>query len=294
MCGICGYALTENRDGFNEQLVSKMVKVLRHRGPDACGSYVKGQVAFGHARLSIIDLEGGAQPMLSEDETIVLTFNGEIYNYKELKADLAARGHIFVTESDTEVIIHLYQEYGEQFLEHLNGMFAIGLWDESRQQLLLARDRLGEKPLYYAHVSKGIIFASELKAFRQVPELNLRVDMRALDNYLAYGYVPSPDSIYDAVKKLPHAHCLTWKNGSTRIYRYWELSKTQEIGSFEQRRAVRRGASAVEARPDPGGCPQRERATGRPRAKVPSVSPRGALGRSSELNVRNISYVQIN
>ena len=210
-----------------------MVNVLGHRGPDGQGSYIKPNVAFGHARLSIIDIEGGAQPMLSEDESVVLTFNGEIYNYKELRADLASRGHRFVSESDTEVIIHLYQEYGEEFVGHLNGMFAIGLWDERRQQLLLVRDRMGEKPLYYSHVDGQIVFASELKAIRHAPRLNLRIDMRALDNYLAYGYVPSPDSIYDEIKKLPHAHYLTWKDGSIRINRYWEPSGNFKFDSFE-------------------------------------------------------------
>lgn len=233
MCGICGYALTENLNGFDEHLIRRMVNTLSHRGPDGHGSYIRPHVAFGHSRLSIIDIEGGAQPMFSEDESIALTFNGEIYNYKELKADLALRGHTFLTESDTEVIIHLYQEHGDQFLEKLNGMFAIGIWDEGRQQLLLARDRVGEKPLYYSHVRGQIIFASELKAIRHAPNLNLRVDTRALDNYLAYGYVPSPDSIYDAIKKLPQAHYLTWKDGVIRINRYWEPSGNAKFDSFE-------------------------------------------------------------
>ena len=233
MCGICGYALTENLNGFDEHLIRRMVNTLSHRGPDGHGSYLRPHVAFGHSRLSIIDIEGGAQPMFSEDESIALTFNGEIYNYKELKADLALRGHRFSTESDTEVIIHLYQEHGDQFLEYLNGMFAIGLWDEKRQQLLLARDRIGEKPLYYSHVEGQIVFASELKAIRHAPHLNLRVDTRALDNYLAYGYVPSPDSIYDAIKKLPQSHYLTWRDGVIRMNRYWKPSGNAKFDSFE-------------------------------------------------------------
>lgn len=226
MCGICGFA---NKDGAiapAEDLES-MVASLHHRGPDGQGIHVAPGIGLGHARLSIIDIGGGAQPMSIADGRFIISFNGEIYNYKELRRNLIGKGHQFATESDTEVILHLYQELGENFLNELNGMFALALWDAKEKTLVLARDRMGEKPLYYAEVRGGIVFASELKALRLWKGLTLSLNPRALDDYLAYGYVPTPNTIYNEVRKLPQAHYLTFKDGDVAIQRYWSAYDAQ-------------------------------------------------------------------
>jgi asparagine synthase (glutamine-hydrolysing) len=182
---------------------------------------------LGHARLSIIDIGGGAQPMTIEDGRYVVSFNGEIYNYKELRRNLIARGHHFSTESDTEVILHQYQEYGEDFLQEMNGMFAFAVWDAAEKALILARDRMGEKPLYYSRTRDGIVFASELKALHLCPDLDLTINTRALDDYLAYGYVPAPHTIYNEVSKLTQAHYLKWQDGEITIKPYWGVGNQE-------------------------------------------------------------------
>lgn len=221
MCGICGFANKEGAIAPLEKNLASMVDALRHRGPDGRGTHVGPGINLGHARLSIIDIDGGAQPMSIADGRYIISFNGEIYNYKELRRNLVSKGHLFATESDTEVILHLYQEMGEDCLHELNGMFAFALWDAREKTLVLARDRMGEKPLYYAEIHSGIVFASELKALRLCEELDLSLNVSALDDYLAYGYIPAPHSIYREVKKLPQAHFLTWKDGDIAIKRYW-------------------------------------------------------------------------
>ena len=200
-----------------------MTDSLSHRGPDGDGFFVAGGIGLGHRRLSIIDLEGGDQPLYGASGNLALVFNGEIYNYKELREELKTSGYQFKTDSDTEVIVHLYDQMGSRCVERLNGMFAFAIWDRRDRSLFIARDRLGEKPLYYDLKPDGtIVFASEIKAIRaHDPQQNLAIDATALDDYLAYGYVPAPKSIYETIRKLPSAHTLMWRNGKVQINRYW-------------------------------------------------------------------------
>jgi len=206
-------------------VVRQMTQSLHHRGPDGQGYWSNGRAHFGHARLSIIDLEGGKQPMVLRGGAVALTFNGEIYNYKELRQDLEERGHAFDTSSDTEVLLRMYDEYGVDCVERLNGMFAFAIWDDARRQLVMARDRAGEKPLYYAEHAGGIVFASELKSLRHFPGLPLDVDMHALDDYLAYGYVPDPKTIYSGVRKLGAANVLVWNGERCSTRAYWQIEQ---------------------------------------------------------------------
>ena len=203
-----------------------MTGQLRHRGPDGDGFYSSGGVGLGHRRLSIIDLDGGRQPLSNEDGSIWVTFNGEIYNFAELRHRLEQRGHRFQTKSDTEVIVHAYEEWGEKSVEHLRGMFAFAVWDEPRRRLFLARDRIGIKPLYYLELPGLFAFASEMQAFRVLPEFDPNIDLRALDLYLHFQYIPSPFSIYKEVRKLPPAHTLTVDahRGAQQPARYWSLT----------------------------------------------------------------------
>jgi asparagine synthase (glutamine-hydrolysing) len=220
MCGICGVlCLDESRPDVG--LVRRMAESLSHRGPDGDGFYSDRAISLGHRRLSIIDLTTGDQPIFNEDQSIVITFNGEIYNYHELRADLVKLGHRFRTTGDTEVIVHLYEERGIDCVRELNGMFAFAIWDAPKQQLFLARDPLGEKPLYYANTGREFLFASELKALLRNDRVKRDIDPAALDDYLAYGYVPAPRTIYGSVAKLPAAHRLLVRGGRIEISRYW-------------------------------------------------------------------------
>jgi len=209
-----------------------MSNVLKHRGPDDEGLYLSPityhpspiSVGLGHRRLSIIDLDTGHQPMSNEDGTIRLVFNGEIYNFQDLRTDLEEKGHKFSTRSDTEVIIHLYEEWGTDCLKFLRGMFALAIWDEKREILFLARDRVGQKPLCYMESNGQLIFASEIKAILQVPDIPREVNPEATHHYLTYQYVPAPLTMFKNIKKLPPAHFLVWDKGGIRIERYWQLS----------------------------------------------------------------------
>jgi asparagine synthase (glutamine-hydrolysing) len=226
MCGICGVA---GRDGIDRDALVRMTGVLRHRGPDDEGYYVEKRadgvaVGLGFRRLSIIDLETGNQPIANEDGSVRLVFNGEIYNFRDLRAELEARGHRFATNADTEVIVHLYEELGPRCLERLNGMFALALWDARERELLLARDRFGKKPLYYAEVGDTLLFGSELKSLREHPACPDELDHGALSSYLALEYVPAPRSILRGVSKLPGGHLLRWKDGRTAVERWWDLT----------------------------------------------------------------------
>jgi asparagine synthase (glutamine-hydrolysing) len=196
---------------------------LRHRGPDDEGYYTDDGVAFGHRRLSIIDLETGHQPIHNEDESVIAVFNGEIYNFQELRDDLIRKGHRFYTRTDTEVLVHLYEELGEHLVERLNGMFGFAIWDRQTRSLLLARDRIGIKPLYYAFDNGRLAFASELKSLLAVPWVNKELDMRALSLYLTYDYLPCPHSILRGVNKLAPGHYLTYRDGQLREHEYWNL-----------------------------------------------------------------------
>jgi asparagine synthase (glutamine-hydrolysing) len=200
-----------------------MTTAMRHRGPDADGFHLGPGVGLGHRRLSIIDLSTGDQPIYSEDRTKVVVFNGEIYNFQELRAELESRGHRFATTSDTEAIVHAYEEYGVRCVERFRGMFAFALWDQTARRLLLARDRVGKKPLYYTWNGARLSFASELKALLQDPGLEPAISLAALDDYLAFGAVPAPQTIYRGIEQLPPAHYLVWEDGRVHTAEYWDL-----------------------------------------------------------------------
>ena len=227
MCGILGFLTHKAVDIPDLEVLRGMRDTLIHRGPDDSGEFIRPLndggpfVFFGHRRLSIIDLTGGHQPLSNENGKIWVTFNGEIYNFQELKNQLEAFGHQFQTNSDTEVIAHAYEEYGENCLRHFNGMFAIGIWDDLRKKLLLARDRLGKKPLYYSLMNDTFLFASELKALLAYPCLSKKVDPLSFMKYLFFEYVPSPHTIFSDAKKLPPASYLIWQKGGVKIKEYW-------------------------------------------------------------------------
>ena len=211
----------------NGELLARMRDLIAHRGPDDAGSYVApdGRVGLANRRLSIIDLSaGGHQPLANEDGTVWIAFNGEIYNYRELRPALLARGHVFASQSDTEVIVHLYEEYGADCVQHLRGMFAFAIWDARRQELFLARDRLGEKPLYYAHAGGCFMFASEIKSLLANPALPRKVKPAALYHYLTFLTPPAPETLFDGVQKLAAGHC-AWiaLDGSVRVHEYWNM-----------------------------------------------------------------------
>ena len=225
MCGIVGIINSDRGKPAEEVNARAMAAAIIHRGPDDEGFYVRNNVALGMRRLSIIDLATGHQPISNEDGTVWVVFNGEIYNYPELRRMLIEKGHTLRTHSDTEVIVHLYEDYGDDLLQHLNGMFAFALWDEKRERLLIARDRMGEKPLYFTQLpDKTFIFGSELKAVVAHPGVGRRVNHLALRKYLQYEFVPSPHTMIEGVHKLPPAHRLIFENGNLRTDRYWKLS----------------------------------------------------------------------
>jgi asparagine synthase (glutamine-hydrolysing) len=218
MCGIVGLAGIEDAS-----LVRRMAEAVAHRGPDGEGFFVGDGVSLGSRRLSIIDPAGSHQPIWNEDESVLTVFNGEVYNYRQLRPFLEKHGHGFRTAGDTETVVHLYEEYGDAGVHLLRGMFAYAVWDRRRRRLLLARDRLGIKPLYYAQVGGTLAFASEVKALLAVPGLARGLDADALAQYLTLQYVPGPATILSAVRKLPPGHCLTWQDGRAEIRQYWDL-----------------------------------------------------------------------
>lgn len=230
MCGICGKVYFDPTRKVDEGLVTGMTSVLQHRGPDDQGVYVNNQVGLGHRRLSIIDISAaGHQPMCNEDGSIWIVFNGEIYNFEELRKNLAAKGHVFKSHTDTETIIHLYEEQGTECLQSLRGMFAFAIWDQRNQKLFLARDRAGKKPLVYTEADGALLFASEIKSLLQDPSVTARVNLEALHHYLTYQYVPSPWTMFRGIYKLPQAHSLLFQNGKTTLQRYWQLSYANKI-----------------------------------------------------------------
>src|ERR1051325_2562316 len=227
MCGITGWANLDARrrppEGADE-LLRSMCDRMTHRGPDSEGYLIDDGVALGMRRLAIIDLLTGEQPVFNEDRSIAVVLNGEIYNYRELRDDLEARGHTFRSASDTEVLPHLYEEYGRDMVAHLNGMFAFALWDDRRRRLFIARDRFGEKPLYWGIFDRTLLFASEPKVLLAHPAVRPDLNLDALRQYLSFDYVPAPLSIYEGISKLPAAHTLTLENGEVKVERYWRLS----------------------------------------------------------------------
>ena len=223
MCGLSGFLSLDQRRA-DPDLVRRMTATLRHRGPDEEGYFVEGPIALGHRRQKIIDLATGQQPVANESGTLRVILNGEIYNFRELTETLKARGHRFTSSSDTEVIVHAYEEYGEDCLAHFNGMFAFVLWDAERQTLFAARDRMGEKPFYFAERNGWFVFGSEVRALLAHPEIGRDLDLRGFSRYLTSGYVADPHTILKGVVKLPPGHSVTVSSGKVSVNRYWDLS----------------------------------------------------------------------
>ena len=224
MCGICGFYQYKTNDRADRHALGDMLNVIRHRGPDDSGAYFDKDVALGMRRLSIIDLSGGKQPISSEDGTIVTVFNGEIYNFQVLREQLVSRGHALRTASDTEVIVHLYEDFGEDCVQHLRGMFGFALWDARRRRLFVARDRLGIKPLYFAVSGGRLIFGSEIKAILQHPAAQVHLNIEGLSKFLSLKYVPAPHTMFEGIYALPPGCSLTCDANGVKIRRYWDLS----------------------------------------------------------------------
>ncbi len=223
MCGIAGIVGLEPGYSAEAADVHQMCQTIVHRGPDDEGIYAHGRAGLGMRRLSIIDLSTGHQPIHNEDQSIWVVFNGEIYNFPELRPDLEARGHRFYTNSDTEVIVHLYEEYGVECVKKLRGMFALAVWDQRKEKLLLARDRFGKKPLYYGMDGTRLLFGSEIKAILASAPLLTEIDPQGLLGFFHFGYIPDPDTSFRRIKKLPPGHLLEFAEGRVRIQKYWDL-----------------------------------------------------------------------
>ena len=223
MCGICGKMSLDGRGNVNPALISGMLRTIAHRGPDGEGIHVSGAAGLGHRRLAIIDLDTGQQPLSNEDGTVWITFNGEIYNYRELRQELLASGHIFKTQSDTEVIVHLYEERGAACVEKLRGMFAFALWDERNKTLVLARDRVGIKPLYYAQTNHSVVFGSEIKAILADPEVDRRILPEMIDRFLTFQYLPGEETLFRGIRKLAPGSYMVVRKGRVKIHQYWDL-----------------------------------------------------------------------
>ena len=238
MCGITGYF-----GQGNEEILRKMTESLKHRGPDDQGFYIRDKIGLGHSRLSVIDLNTGHQPISNEDGNIWIILNGEIYNFQLLRDELKKKGHKFKTKTDTEVIVHLYEEKDEEFLSELNGMFALAIWDERKRKLILARDRLGQKPLYYSLINQNLVFGSEIKALLEYSYLKKDLDWQSLGKYLIYEYSPAPNTIFKNIHKLEPGNFLIYRDNQLKIKNYWEVSfdkyplltKQEYLSGLEQR-----------------------------------------------------------
>lgn len=245
MCGITGWINLDpaNSKSHSEDVLHAMCETIVHRGPDSEGLWMDDTAALGMRRLSIIDLHTGDQPVFNADRTVIAMQNGELYNYREVRVELEKKGHKFTTQSDTEIIPHLYDEYGEDLVDHLNGMFAIALWDSRKKKLILARDRFGEKPLYYGAFGGKLLYASEPKAILAHPAVHAELDPEALRRYLSYDYIPAPRSIYKGIAKLPAGHILTVEKGviKTRCYWYLSFSKNGHKPTIDEAAADLRG-----------------------------------------------------
>lgn len=258
MCGITGGVWTQPEKAVSPETLRRMTDVLRHRGPDDEGSYCSEWkvdagsqsnpgVALGHRRLAIIDVAGGRQPLGNEDGSVWVVFNGEIYNFRPLRQRLEAAGHRFRTHSDTEVLVHLYEDEGPGFLQHLVGMFALAIWDGRQRQLLLARDRLGQKPLVYRQEPGRLLFASELKSLLEMPGLPREIDPQALDEYLTYQYVPHPRTIFRGISKLPPGHYAVYRDGRLDVQPYWQpdFNVEETLPADEYARQLRTAMTAA-------------------------------------------------
>jgi asparagine synthase (glutamine-hydrolysing) len=251
MCGICGVFNAQSSEPVSQQLIERMTGSISHRGPDDSGAYLDGPVGLGFARLSIIDLSGGHQPMSNETGDVWLVFNGEIWNYKELRKELLEKGHQFRTNSDTETIIHAYEEYGVDCVSRLHGMFGFAIWDAPRRRLLLARDRAGKKPLYYTRVNGSVIFASEIKALLFHPDVKRQADPQALADFLSVRYVPGPATLFANIYKVLPGHWLLCENDTVREECYWDytFSRTEQRPIEEYIQGIRQHVHrAVEER----------------------------------------------
>ena len=222
MCGICGIVNFES-EPVDRLVIERMTNALVHRGPDDAGYFVEGQVGLGHRRLSIIDLSGGRQPIFNEDRSAAIVFNGEIYNYRDLAAVLTTAGHTFRTRSDTETILHAYEEYGDDCVQQLRGMFGVAIWDRAKRRLLLARDRLGVKPVYYYRDGRFLAFASEIKSLLEIASIPREVDPEALDLYLSLRYVPGPRTMFKNIFRLQPGHILVADDNGVRTTKYWDI-----------------------------------------------------------------------
>ena len=236
MCGIVGI-INRIGEAIDLQILKRMGSALQHRGPDGEGYFVQENVGFWHQRLAIIDLVSGQQPIHNEDKTIWIVYNGEIYNFLQLREQLQEAGHRFYTNTDTEVIVHAYEQYGDECVTFLRGMFAFALWDNNQRKLLLARDRVGKKPLLYSHSNGRFIFASEFQAILQNPIINRDVDVNAIDQYLTHTYIPAPLTAFKEIKKLLPGHILIYQEDRIRIERYWQLNFTPKIRISEEEAA---------------------------------------------------------
>ena len=234
MCGIVGIVRSPSAPALDVADVRRMANAIVHRGPDDEGFHAAGNAILGMRRLSIIDLSGGHQPIANEDGSLHVVCNGEIYNFRELRTTLEAQGHVFRTGSDVETLLHLYEQHGDRFLDHVNGMFGLALWDERRQRLILARDRMGQKPLYYVEHRGLLAFASEVKSLLALPFVSAAIDPEALREYLSLGYAVAPRTIFAGIRKLPPASRLTWeRDAGWRVGRYWQVAPTTERGLDE-------------------------------------------------------------
>jgi asparagine synthase (glutamine-hydrolysing) len=234
MCGIVGIARGAGAPRTSVEDVRRMASAIVHRGPDDEGFYAADEIVLGMRRLSIIDLAGGHQPIANEDESLWVVCNGEIYNYRELRAELLKAGHAFRTHSDVEVVLHLYEEYGDKFLDRISGMYAIALWDVRRKRLLLVRDRMGQKPLYYSIDGHRLAFASEVKSLLALSGVRAQIDRDAVRDYLALGYAVAPQTMFKGVRKLPPASVLIWENGAARVQTYWSAPDRVLAGVSER------------------------------------------------------------
>ncbi len=239
MCGICGIIYDDPSRNVDRLVLARMNRTMTHRGPDDEGYFIGRGSSLAMRRLSIIDVEGGHQPMSSEDGVVQAVVNGEIYNFRELRKELRSKGHVFQTRSDSEVLPHLYEELGADLPMKLNGMFGLAVWDERSRALLLARDRMGQKPLYWAHMGGALVFASELKALLQCPEVARKIDHSSVAKYLAYEYVPAPHTIFEGIQKLEPGHLLRYRDGRIIVRRYWDVPLGDERIGLSEAEAIK-------------------------------------------------------
>jgi len=235
MCGIVGRINADRQSRVDPAQLRSATDLLAHRGPDGEGLFLEGNVGFGHRRLAVVDLIGGAQPLCNEDASVWVTFNGEIYNHLSLRSELEAAGHRFATRSDTEVLVHGYEQWGDQLASRLRGMFAFAIWDRRRRRTLLVRDRLGIKPLYWTRAGGDLLFASEIKALFAFPDVHRALGVDRVPEYLALRYVPGPYTLFEGIERLQPGHALSFQNGELRIWQYWDVPVSGQSQERDQR-----------------------------------------------------------